>query len=384
MTRRDCLRMAAASSLAFGKSVAQVESGRPTSSKIRFAHLGKPVQLAGSGGDTWIAAWADDGELYVTSDDTSGFRNACNSNLAINRVTGAMPPNLHGETVNCMKEYGGGSETRKEDGGMWKACGITCVDGVLYMAVSRQLTSPTEPNRTWEGRYAPYPIQETWDSSIVKSADHGKTWSSMPQLGHSMFPGRTFSTPFFVQYGKDGQGDRDGADRYVYATSNDGAWNNGNWMTLGRVRRDRIAALDAADWEFVYGYDEKHMPIWKAGHAGALYTFWSPGRASMCGIHYIAPLGRYILPQWHYTRLDDDTRAWDATRWEFYEAPAPWGPWTLFYAQDFEPEGWYNPCIPAKFISADGKKLWLLTAGNFIRKELGLYGLWMIPMSLEM
>lgn len=353
--------------------------------RIRSARLGKPVPLAGGGGDTWMAAWADDDQLYVTSDDTTGFNKACSgSNLAVNRVTGEAPPTLRAETVNCMKEYGGGSETRKEDGGMWKACGIVCVDGVLYMAVSRHLTCPTEPNRTWEGRFSPFLIQETWDASLIKSVDHGKTWSVMPQLGNAMFPGRTFSTPFFVDYGKDGKENVHEADRYVYATSNDGAWNNGNWMTLGRVSRHRISHLDAQDWEFVHGFDDKHNPIWKSGHAGALYTFWAPGRTSMCGIQYVKPLGRYILPQWHYTRLDDPSRTFDAARWEFYEAPAPWGPWSSFYTQEFEPEGWYNPCIPAKFISPDGKKLWIFTAGNFIRKELGLYGLWMIPMSLEL
>lgn len=359
------------------------ESTKPL---IRSARLGTPIRLAGGGGDTWIAAWADDDNLYVTSDDTGGFNNACGksaSNLAVNRVTGIMPPQLRGETVNCMKEYGRGSETKQEDGGMWKACGITCVDGVLYMGVSRQLTCPTEPNFTWEGRYSPFPIQETWDSSIISSSDHGKTWSSMPEIGHSMFPGRTFSTPFFVQHGIDDRR-QDESDLYIYAVSNDGAWNNGNWMTLGRVPRDRIDRLAARHWEFAHGFDDKQQPIWKPDHATALYVFRAPGQTSMAGIHYVAPLRRYILPQWHYTRLDDPNRRWDATRWDFYEAPAPWGPWTRFYSQNFEPEGWYNPSIPSKFISSDGKKIWLFTAGNFIRQELNLYGLWMMPMTLEL
>jgi hypothetical protein len=382
MTRRGLLStvvFAATTELRSGKT--SHTSAKPL---IRSARLGTPIKAAGSGGDTWIAAWADDDNLYVTSDDTSGFDNACGksgSNLAVNRISGAMPPQLRGETVNCMKVYGRGSET-KDDGGMWKACGITCVDGVLYMGVSRQLTCPTEPKLTWQGRYSPFPIQETWDSSIISSPDHGRTWSSAPELGHSMFPGRTFSTPFFVQYGKDGK-EQDESDSYVYAVSNDGAWNNGNWMTLGRVPRNRIARLDAKDWEFTHGFDDKQQPIWKPDHSGSLYVFRAPGQTSMAGIHYIAPLRRYILPQWHYTRLDDPNRMWDATRWDFYEAPAPWGPWTLFYSQNFEPEGWYNPSIPSKFINSNGKEIWVFTAGNFIRPELHLYGLWMIPMTLE-
>jgi len=152
MTRRDLLLTTAFAASVEPRTTSR-ESAKPL---IRSARLGTPIRLAGGGGDTWIAAWADDDNLYVTSDDTSGFDKACGksaSNLAVNRVSGSMPPQLRGETVNCMKEYGRGSETKKEDGGMWKACGITCVDGVLYMGVSRQLTCPTEPNFTWEGRY---------------------------------------------------------------------------------------------------------------------------------------------------------------------------------------------------------------------------------------
>jgi hypothetical protein len=371
LTRRQLIELVAAS------------AASAATPRIRSARLGTPIRLEGSGGDTWIAAWADDDDLYVSSDDTSGFGNKCGSNLAMNRIRGGSMRDLHGETINCMKEYGGGSETRKEDGGMWKACGFTCVDGVLYLAVSRHLTCPTEPDGRWEGRYSPFPIQEAWDSSIVKSADHGKTWSRMPELGRSMFPGKSFGTPYFVHYGKDGAGTANGANEFIYATSNDGAWNNGNWMTLGRVRKDRIARLDPRDWEFVQGFDDKRNPIWQPGHADALYTFRNPGRTSMAGIHYVAGLDLYILPQWYYTHLDDPNRRWDATRWEFYSASTPWGPWTLFHAQDFEPEGWYNACIPSKLISADGRKMCLFTAGNFIRKELGCYGLWMMEFTLD-
>lgn len=355
--------------------------------RIRAAHLGEPVQRVKSSGDLWTATWADDGDLYVASDDTSAFDGACSSNLAVSRLAGDRPPDLRGVTVNCMKEYGGGSETRREDGGMWKACGLTCINGVLYMAVSRQLTCPTEPDGKWEGRWSPFWIQETWDASIIKSTDHGKTWSAMPRLGHAMFPGRTFSTPFFVQYGRDGQGVNDGADLFVYAISNDGAWNNGNWMILGRVRKDRMGRLEPTDWEFVRGYDDNEQPIWGPGHDNALYVFRAPGRASMTGIHYIQGLDLYVLPQWHYPYLDDPVRRFKHTRFEFYQAAAPWGSWTLFHTQDFEPQSWYNPCIPGKFISSDGKRFWLFVAGDFLgsaKPARSYYALWMVPVVLEL
>ena len=37
-----------------------------------------------------------------------------------------------------------------------------------------------------------------------------------------MFPGRSFVTPNFVQYGKDGGGGVHGGESYIYALSNDG------------------------------------------------------------------------------------------------------------------------------------------------------------------
>jgi hypothetical protein len=200
-----------------------------------------------------------------------------------------------------------------------------------------------------------------------------------------MFRGRVFSNPFFIQYGKDGKGTKDGAAEYVYAISNDGTWNNGNWMTLGRVSRGLIERLDPDDWEFVHGFDDEGEPIWRPRHDNALYIFRSPGRASMTGIHHFAPLDLYIMPQWHYPQLDDRKRRWKVTRWEFYQGPAPWGLWTLFHTQDFEPQGFYNPSIPSKFISDDGRKFWVFVAGDFTdyKEPKNFYGLNIIPVTLE-
>jgi len=386
ISRRDLIKAAgvAAGALAFPSLTApRTPSLR---NQIVGARLGEPIQCPSSAGDLWTATWADDGDLYAASDDTTAFGAACDSNLAFSRLVGETPAELQGTTVNCMAEYGKGSENRREDGGMWKAVGLTSIDGVLYMSASRHLTCPTEPDRTWEGRYSPFWIQETWDASIIKSSDHGKSWSHMPELDHAMFPGRSFSTPFFVQYGQDGHGTKDGADRYIYAVSNDGAWNNGNWMILGRVPRERIGRLNAGDWEFVHGFDDQHAPIWGRRHDNALYTFWAPGRASMTGIHYIQGLDLYILPQWYYPDLDDPAKRFGRTRLEFYQASAPWGPWTMFHQQDFQPQSWYNPCIPAKFISSDGKKFWLFVAGDFLgvaKPAHTYYALWIIPVELE-
>jgi hypothetical protein len=343
--------------------------------RIVSAKIGEPVRVPGSHGDLWTAAWADDGLLYAASDDTQGFDRACASNLAVNRIEGDDPLALRGTTINSMDEYGFWGEVLDSDRAFWKANGIVSVDSALYLTVSRHSGYMD----------CDLPHQEAFDATIVRSLDHGETWSPAPALGASMFPGPSFATPFFVDHGRD-QGDA--VDEFVYAVSSDGAWNNGSSMRLGRVRRDRLGRLDAADWEFVQDFDHEGdgAPIWGARHDTARSIFRAAGRASMTGIHYVAPLGLYVLPQWHYPHLGELERGWGVTRWELYQAPAPWGPWELFHTCEWAPQAFYNPWIVSKFTSADGRRLWVFTAGDFrtgTAPDGGHYVLHVVPVELE-
>ena len=91
------------------------------------------------------------------------------------------------------------------------------------------------------------------------------------------------------------------------------------------------------------------------------------------------------MPQWHYTHLDDPQRRWKATCMQLYQAPAPWGPWELFHSEQFEPQGWYNPCIPSKFISEDGQKMWIFVAGDWTSGDgpRAYYCLHVMPLTLR-
>jgi hypothetical protein len=340
--------------------------------KIIGAEIESPVRHKGSHGDLWTTTWADDGELYTASDDTQGFDQACSSNLAISRLSGSDPWSLQGSTVNPMSAFGYWGEVA-EDLAFWKANGLASVDGALYLTVSR--------HSGYIDSGVPY--QEAFDSSIVRSTDHGATWTDAPKLGSAMFPGPSFATPFLLDFGRDSL---ESVDEYIYAISSDGAWNNGNSMRLGRVRREHIARLDPGDWEFIQGVDSEgnFEPIWGRRHDTARSIFRAPGRASMTGIHYISPLRVYVMPQWHYTRLGEPGRSWSSTRWELYQAPAPWGPWSLFHVEDWSPGGFYNPCIISKFTSEDGTKLMIFAAGDFsdCMKLDGYYGLYLFPVEL--
>ena len=331
-------------------------------------------------GDTWSTCEGLDGELFAAADDTRGFGDVCSSNLAVNVLSG-QPLELTGRTVNPMTDFGGMCETGP-DRGHWKANGITSVGDALYLSVSRHhYMSP------------PFWQQEAWDSSLLRSDDGGQTWTAAPPLGTAMFPGRSFASPWFIDYGRDTDSAPHGADRYVYALSSDGHWNNGNSMTLGRVPRDRIGRLDPADWEFAQGYvadagpdvsdREVGEPVWGQRCDTALPVFQAPGRTGMAGATWIPALACYVLPQWHFPHLQRPNPArWQHSRWEFYTAPRPWGPWTPFFTQDFAPEGFYNPSIPSRFVSPDGTRLWVLTCGDFVTHAH--YALHIAPLDLEM
>ncbi|HOX06537.1 MAG TPA: hypothetical protein PK280_09060 [Planctomycetota bacterium] len=345
--------------------------------------LGTPRMDMNSKGDTWDACWADDGDIYVTSDDSYGFGGQPTRNLHFNALRGDSPESLRGETVNLMDEYGRMSE-RGPDGCMWKANGTTCVDGALYTFVSRhEAAAFTDPARRDDSK-----LQSAANSSLIVSTDHGRSWrrSARENYDAPMFPGRRFGSPFFIKYGRDGRGEAHGADRYVYALANNGFWENGDDMILARVPRARIARLDPRDWQFLSGPDGLDDSAWAAEAGRARPVVESPGKCSMTGAQYIAPLGRYLMIQWHYTRGSGHAAA-DETAWIYYEAPAPWGPWREFGGQLFPGTGYYNPCIDAKFMSPDGRRFLVFTNGNF-KTHRGdgaecLYRLTVIPCVLE-
>jgi hypothetical protein len=48
--------------------------------------------------DVWVTACGADGQLYAVSDDTQGFRDLRNSNLAVSVLTGDAPDELQGRS----------------------------------------------------------------------------------------------------------------------------------------------------------------------------------------------------------------------------------------------------------------------------------------------
>ena len=326
---------------------------------ISAFQIGKPLVDMSSHGDTWDASWADDGELYLTSDDTCGFDSRPGRNLAFHVLRGRTLGELHGETLNLMDEYGPMTSSGS-DGCMWKANGSHCVDGNMYVFVSRHGLDFTKR-------------QTAQNSSLIISSDKGRTWrrTATENYDRPMFPGSRLGSPFFVKYGRNGRGGVHNSDSYVYAVANNGFWENGDDMILARVRRDRISRLDASDWQFYTVGDGMADRSWSPWMQDAEPILVSSGKCSMTGIQYIAPLQQYLMIQWYYTKGTGHVAS-DHTTWVMWEGTTPWGPWQAVGSCVFTPEAYYNPCIVSKFISRDGRNLTIFANGDF--RTHGLVG----------
>jgi hypothetical protein len=358
---------------AFSSSILRAGGTEP----IAAVRVEAPIPIPDNHGDTWVSAWAADGNVYSPSNDSKGFHERGSSNIAFNRLTGDDPAKIEGVSINMMPDYGKWAQ-EGPDGCTWKSSGCYAMDGVIYWVVARHKYGETSGD--------PHNRQLAANASIIKSTDLGKTWTRSARQNYEepTFPGPRFATPYFVEYGQDGKAAVDNADRYVYAISNDGFWDNGNNMILGRVARAKITDLRAADWEFYVGGDGMEDAAWTKDVNKARPVLDAPGRLGMTGSVYLPGLKRYFMIGWYYPAGGGviDKNSTKKTVWDFYEAPKPWGPWTRIGSKEFEPQGYYSPQICPKYTSADGRRVFAFTTGDWHEEKL-FYRLTVVPLRLE-
>ena len=313
-----------------------------------------------SDGDLWPAAWSDDDYVYAANGDGKGFDLAAPfSDIVVNRVEGHPAA----RNVTGIRLASGDQVSQ-----VWcdparynrKPTGMLSVGGILYLAV--------QDLRSERGAVT---FNDAPAATIVKSTDKGKTWTW--DKTRPMFDQYRFTTIMFLDYGKDGVDNV--FDDYVYAYGLDYNWRDSfsdtvpdpTQLYLARVPKDGVQ--DRQRWEFYSGdlngharwttdinakrsvlHDERRVyPKTLGDVAPRNMTVISQG-----SIVYNKPLNRYIYTSWtEYT-------------FEFYEAPAPWGPWQRFLSKDFGVYPWfesvhggYGTVIPSKYTSADGHEMWL-------------------------
>ena len=307
------------------------------------------VQTA-SDGDLWPSCWAKNDTLYTANGDGKGFdTTGAFSDIVVSQLTGDVQ-HLKGTSVAKGDQVG---QVWSGPGYTRKPTGMVCVGDTIYLAV--QDLAPDFNN-------APA-------STIAKSTDGGKTWTWNKKK--PMFSDGTFTTVWFADFGRGGI---EAPDGYVYAYGLDGNWRDSfndsapdpQQVFLARVPKN--AVQDRGRWQFFTGQrngkaqwssrladkqpvltDTRRLYQHTFNHGDPDFSVVSQG-----GVTYDKALKRYLYTSWtEYT-------------YEFYESPTPYGPWKRFMSRDFGAYPWttsnyggYAATIPSKFISADGRSMYV-------------------------
>jgi hypothetical protein len=349
---KRCLAMMLLVDLCLTLSASQAEPpAYPHSAVIKKItwHLGSLVSAA-PGSDLWPVTWGPDGHIYTSWGDGGGF-GGTNSDgrvsMGFARIEGA-PENYVAINVNG----GRNGQHPASFPSKGKTGGIVFVDGVLYAWLNRQ-------DGTWP----------SVNHLLIWSDDSAASWKQAPWMwpkGKGNFKPNTF-----LQFGKDYTGAR---DDYVYFYGrNEMAWAQGTHGYLGRVHRAKLKARDT--YEFFAGLGADNTPIWSSDANDRKPHFTDPTGVEGIQVIYNVAIKRYLLTA---HRGDQGTLG-------IFDAPEPWGPWTTvaYYDNWLDLKGtgakremlFVN--IPTKWISADGKTLWVIFTGgldrfNMVRASLSL------------
>jgi hypothetical protein len=318
-------------------------------------------------GDMWPITWADDGNLYGSGGQNSGspmnFWKLLGGPMDITLGTGW---DVYLELID-NKPIDPKIYCQKPDldpiSGV-KPASLICINGVIYFAVELLNYGDNEEfNR-----------QHNINSWIITSVDYGRSWNR-EATSVDFFTGR-LASPHFVQFGKDYNG---ALDEYVYAyfpAADDGNsyWENGDYILLGRVHR--FSLLVRSEWEFYTGIDGCGEAMWSNDDNLAESVFRYPRMTGENHVSYNCGIKRYIMGNYSFLDRDGMPRPYHATNcWPesamrsqltLFEAPEPWGPWSLFHQDDdWGTYGDYQPCFPTKWISDDGKTMLMVSSGSF-------------------
>jgi hypothetical protein len=327
--------------------------------------------------DTWYPSWAADGHLYspwtdgrihgqydrgVAPECHSGRRDKARTGQA--RIEGDHPFDL--EVISLGTEIG----SALPYGGRYP-CGSLVHDGVWYYGT--YCLAATDYGYNW-------PILGPFPGFRI-STDYGKTWTPTPYSctpGDALFPEPAkmngpvkIGAPHFVDFGKNMEHSPDGKAYLVShgATEQDQedrkanlSWVSGDQVYLCRVKPSVETINDESQYEYFAGHDEAGKPVWSADFERIRPLIEWDNHCGCVTITYIAPLDRYLMcitDGWPTTKTMDTY---------ILESKSITGPWKrVAYFDDFGPMAYFVN-IPSKFVSDDGKTMWLCYSANFTAK----------------
>ena len=344
-------------------------------------------------GDTFYPSWASDDNLYSpwTDGTTDGVScvsfigDAAKTGHAV--MTGDHPLNL---TIRNTSPPKTGSALPYE--GRYP-CGSLVYNGIWYYG-----TYCLGP----EGHYVHKGFAWNWPNlgpmpGFQISRDLGKTWEPSPHSPSSpLFPEPAeylapvkMGAPHFVDFGKNMQYSPDGKAYLLgmgalendpeprpciiptagggfeeQACDDDFDHANLSWITADQVYLARVTPSpetinDLSAYEFFAGHDNKGQPVWTNDFSQIKpLVEWNNNMGCVTAT-YVPGLNKYLMCI---------TDGWPTVaKMDSYilEADSLTGPWRMVsYMKDFGEQGYFLN-FPSKFISSDGKTLWLCYSANF-------------------
>jgi hypothetical protein len=327
--------------------------------------------------DTWYPAWATDGNLYSPytdgqvsgiesiSDGTWKKRGTQNATTGQAVIRGDDPLALTVESLGVCKGDSAPFTGRYP-------CGSLVRDGIWYYGTyclgpqPKVFRDGIEYNWAWLGPFVGF----RW------SADLGRTWTDCPHIparpifGEQGLNGEPvrIGSPHFVDFGRNMEHSPDGKAYLVAHGASRGSagrrfgynsWITGDEIYLLRVRPSLATINDPAAYELFAGHDAAGRPQWVSDFTRIRPLLRWENHLGCVTATYNAPLKKYLLcvTDGHTTGSAYDTA--------ILEADALTGPWRLIsYLEAFGRNAYFCN-IPSKFISPDGKTLWLSYSATF-------------------
>ncbi|WP_139958305.1 DUF4185 domain-containing protein [Flavicella sediminum] len=208
------------------------------------------------------------------------------------------------------------------------------------------------------------------------SKDYGKTWTPSPLSPEKplfpepkeIFDPVKMGAPHFVDFGKNMEHSPDGKAYMVGmgAEENDPMprFANLSWIAADQVYLTRVTPSietinDIKAYEFFAGHDANGKPKWTNNFDEIKPLIEWNNHMGCVTMTYNAPLKKYFMC------VTDGWRSRSNMDSYILESDAITGPWKMVtYMKEFGTQGYFLN-FPSKFISDDGKTMWLSYSGNY-------------------
>ena len=325
----------------------------------RYVHYGNA--------DTWFPTWASNGNLY--SPWTDGIVNGvASSSKGVKATTGYATIVGDDPLHLTIKNVGVYAASPLPYEGRYPA-GSLVYKGVWF--------------------YGTYCLRETpgkglnWDilGSFVGfrySTDYGLTWHESPHSpGHPLFNEPTkrngsvkLGLPHFVDFGKNMEYSPDGKAYLVSQGAVEWdpkprdanlSWITGDQIYLTRVKPSIKTINRRSEYEYFAGHDAQGHAVWTREFSKIQPLIGWNNNMGNVSVTYDAPLKKYLMT------VTDGGNTIGKFNTYILESSKISGPWRLVVYMHHFGEQAYFVNIPSKFISEDGRTLWLSYSANFMK-----------------